>query len=97
MNDTLLPPPDRDTEPPSQLDGLHRSTLPPFASDARVTRLEEQHREVMAALDEIRELLQKTLNAALDTHSRQSKLEERFKELEARVTILERGRPNADA
>lgn len=91
MNDTMIPPKDRDTEPPDPRDALHRSTLPPFASEQRVTDLEDKHTEVMATLGEIRSLVGALADRVTAFHEelRHSDIDERINKLAGRLAAID--------
>lgn len=89
MTNEILPPKDRDTEPPTPLDALHRSTLPPFASDARVRDLEDKHAEVMAMLGQILDRVDTLTDRVSSFHEDARKLDERMNKLAARVALLD--------
>ena len=84
------PPDARDTIPPEVgEDFRHGSTLPPFASDERVTLLESQHSEVMATLGEIKDSLQVLTNNVLVFHDDIRRNSQRITMLAARMTLLD--------
>ena len=90
MNDEMIPPAARDTEPPEPGEGFrHGSTLPPFASDERVTRLEAQHSEVMGALGEIRGMLVSLIDGSNEFRATVHELEQRVNRLAGRVAVLD--------
>ena len=83
-------PPPRDTIPPEAgEDFKHRSTLPPFASEQRVSELEDKHAEVMATLGEILQRLDTLTNHVAAFHADVRALEQRVNKLAGRVAALD--------
>jgi hypothetical protein len=99
----MVPPASRDTLPPDPSDdakAARRSTLPPFASDERVTKLEDQHAEVMATLGEIRGMVAKLTDRVTEFHENIRRNSLRITRLAARVALLddeEEGELNGNA
>jgi hypothetical protein len=90
MNDEMIPPAARDTTPPAPGEEFrHGSTLPPFASDERVTLLEHQHGEVMETLRQILTSIAKLADRVTAFHEDMRRGDERMNRLAARVALLD--------
>jgi hypothetical protein len=63
--------------------------MPPFASESRVTDLEDKHAEVMASLAEIRSLLTVLADSVAEFHADTRALNDRMNKLAARVAMLD--------
>jgi hypothetical protein len=89
MKDEMIPAA-RDTLPPETgEDFKHHSTMPPFASDARVRDLEDKHSEVMATLGELRGLIVKLTDGVMELNDDRRRNSQRLTMLAARVALLD--------
>lgn len=90
MTNEMIPPKDRDTEPPEPgEDFKHHSTMPPFASDKRVADLEDKHSEVMATLGRILASVEMLTDRVTSFHEDVRHINERINRLAARVAMLD--------
>jgi hypothetical protein len=89
MKDEMIPAA-RDTLPPETgEDFKHHSTMPPFASDKRVSDLEDKHSEVMASLGELRVLVTTLTDRVMEFHYDIRRNSQRLTMLAARVALLD--------